>query len=117
MGDLTKDAQDVALLLNALSKIVNHQGLLPALWASIAPVEDLLASDFSAVKAAIQDPAQRQQAETAFKASLSLVNQDVQAKLVALDDCLEQAISIVEDAVGEVKRTVDFINQLKVKLS
>ena len=116
MGDLSQDAADVAELLNSLSLIANHQGLLPALWSAIAPVEDLLNSDFTALQASLSDPIQRAGAEAAFKAALNLVNKSVQAKIIAVDDALEQGIALVLEAKDVLQKSLAFYNQLKVQL-
>jgi hypothetical protein len=118
VDEMKKAVVDMAKLLNAGSKLANGQGALSAVWDAVPLVKDVLTLNMDELKKEISevDPSERVQLEEAFKGALSLVNQDVQAKIVGAVSSIEEGFAIVAEGVDVVQRAVAYVLKLKSML-
>jgi hypothetical protein len=91
----------VAELLNVVDKVVHKAGLI-ALLGAIAPINVIKSVNFSVFKQELGELSkeEREAVELEFKSKLQLQDQALQAKFVAMTDCLDKAVVLVEKALG-----------------
>lgn len=116
VDNLKAVASDVAQLMNIGSKVLH--GNYFALFGLGAILGNLQAIDFKLAGSELKncDDANRLAIRQVFNSNLALVDAEVQAKIVAGEDFLDEAIVMVEEVVAEVKKGIDLVNRVKLFL-
>jgi hypothetical protein len=114
IDDLKKAVSDICEILNAVSKLINKQGIL-SLMGAIAPAQDLSQLDWVKVKAEILDldASERAQLNDVLKQKLQLQKPEVQAKLLDAVDCLEQVIDLAHYGIDVYNRGKVLVDRVK----
>ena len=107
---LKKLVVSMAEALNVASKVLHNGGIL-SLFGLLAPVNVLKSIDWSKAKLEISElsPEERKQLEAAFSSSLSLQDAAVQAKILAAEGFLEEAIDLVSQGVTLVNQGIGLV--------
>jgi hypothetical protein len=104
----------VAEVLNVASKVLHNGGIF-ALFGLTGPITTLQHLDWAAVKQELADldPAERLLVEKAFSDRLALQDAAVQAKLLAGEGFLEEAVELVESGVGLFNKGSDLVKRVR----
>lgn len=104
--------------LNVGSQVMNGGGLL-SLLQIIDEVNEVKNMDKAALLVEIKalDPAGRKDVEDYFKAKLSLVKKDVEMKIEAGADLLEEAVGLAYQGVELVEKGLALVTKVKLLIS
>jgi flagellar assembly factor FliW len=116
----TYGVENLKKMAAASAKIVSigsrvYHGNYLALFGVLEPINVFKSVDFSVVDEELSDleAVERKEVQGEFVANLSMINPEVQAKIVAGTDFVEEAIALVGEGVGVVNKGVAFVNRLK----
>lgn len=95
-----KAAEDIAVIMNLVSEVVNHAGIFVLIQA-IDPIKDLTSLNLAELKNQLldMDDAEGAEVKAAFAAKLKLKNPAVQAKILASTDCVSEALDLVSEGL------------------